>query len=294
MFRVTERMADIDAQRQLGRLQYELLAKQRQASDGLRVTQASDDPVAARALVGVQSQQTATAGYERNVERALGGLDLVDDTLLAATDVLDQGRQLALQLANGTYSAQDRQDGIAAVRGLRQQLVALANTKDVDGYVFAGHQSAQASYDAAGNYLGDAGQRLVETGAGRTTRVGLTGDEVFDPAGGQNAFAALDALEAALAADDGAAIAAGAAQLESARGQVAQARGQVGVQLSGLLRQVEELADHRLHLSEQRAGLSEADPVEALSELVEAQRALDSALQVGGRMINSLSLVNRL
>lgn len=294
MFRVTERMGDVDLQRQLGRQQYEMLIKQRQASDGLRVRSASDDPVAAQALVGVNRDQVAAAGHEQNVARSLGRLDVLDDTLLSATDVLDEARVLGLQLANGTYSAEDRQTALTTVRGLRDELVALANVEDGDGYLLAGHRSDGPAYDATGAYLGDAGQTQVEVGAGQLQRIGLTGTEVFDPAGGQNAFAALDALEAALTANDATAIAGSVADLEQARQQVAQARGQVGYQQTALLRKVDELADHRLNLTERRSSLAEADSITALTELVEAQQALSSTLQVSSRMLNSLSLVNRL
>jgi flagellar hook-associated protein 3 FlgL len=294
MLRVTERMGRMTTERELSRLGYDLLLRQRQATDGLRVARPSDDPVAARAVVELDDSRQANAQHQRNVDLAIGDLDVADDALYSATELLQQARELALQLANGAISTEQRADAVSTVQGLRERLVAAGNVTGVQGSIFAGHQTDQPAYDISGAYLGDAGQRQLQVGDGVVERVGLSGDEVFRPSGGEDAFASLAALEAALTADDGAAIAAAGARLDTARQQVVESRAQIGAQIGTVLKQGELLADQDLRYSERRAALVEIDGVEALSELVEAQGALQSALQVSGRILNTLSLVGQL
>ncbi len=294
MLRVTERMGRMTTERELSRLGYDLLSRQRQATDGLRVSKPSDDPTAARALVELDHAIATNAQHLRNIDLGIADLDVADDALYSASEVLQEAQALALQLANGTMTAQERTDAIEAVRGLRERLVAAGNVEGAQGSIFSGHQTGSPAFDAAGSYLGDAGQRRLSVGDGVIERIGLTGDEVFRPAGGEDAFAALAALQAGLSADDGAAIAAAAARLDTAHHQVVSARSRIGTQLGTLLTQGEVLADQKLRYAERRAGLVEVDGVEAISELVEAQGALQSALQVSGRVLNTLSLVGQL
>ncbi len=294
MLRVTERMGQMSVSANLARLSFDLLSRQSQASTGLRVAKASDDPVAARAIVEVDDARTALDQYRRNVDRSLGDLNIADDALGAGTSILEDAQALGLQLANDTVSSEQRADAVATVDGILSRLVAAGNTKGIDGYIFAGHQTDQAAFDTAGTYLGDAGQKQVAIGENQTTRVGITGDEIFRPSGGEDAFAALAALRAALVADDRAGIATAAARLDTARQQVTDAHARIGGQMDLLLRQEEVLSDQQFRLDERRSDLAEVNGVDAIAELVKAQGALESAVRVSGQMLNTLTLVGQL
>lgn len=292
--RVTERMGDMLTQRELSNRSYDLLIKQRQATTGLRVEKASDDPIAAHAAIDVSRQSDANEQYQSNISRALGNLDQAEDALFNATDLMIEAHTLATQLANGTYSDSERSDAITRIEAIHDQLVSVANTEGLDGFIFAGYQSDQAAFNDAGIYQGDQGEIEIEVSKDLALRAGLNGEEIFSPASGQDVFAALDALTTALAADDGDAIAASAELISTARDQIVSAHATIGDQMAQFITQSEKLSDQLLNLTEKQANLVEVDSVNALTELAQAQQALTSAIKVSSATINSLTLVGQI
>jgi flagellar hook-associated protein 3 FlgL len=85
--------------------------------------------------------------------------------------------------ANGSLSSTDREALAAQVDGLRQSLLAVANTRYLQQPIFAGTAGATAAYDASGAYQGDAGAVTRSIAPGVKVTVNATGEEVFGPAG---------------------------------------------------------------------------------------------------------------
>ena len=293
--RVTESMLDLSNAGNLQRLSERVFQAQVIATSGDSVGRASADPAAAAALVRLDDQRAEAGQYQRNIDRSMAGLDVAESSLASAAEVVQRARELALALANGTVNAEDRQAAIEEVHGLREQLIGLANANDGESYVFAGFRGDQAAFSSAGLFQGDAGVKRIEVGAGVTVDVGVDGASAFAPAaGGQDVFAALSALEVALGANDGQGLADAAGALEVGREQLTYARARVGRQLDELSRHSASLADKTVMMEARRAEIGDASAVEALSELVAAQQALNSAVQIAGRTMTTLSLVNRL
>ncbi len=81
--------------------------------------------------------------------------------------------------------------------GLRQSLLAVANTRYLQQPIFAGTASASAAYDASGAYLGDTGAATRTIAPGVKVTVNATGDQVFGPAG-NDIFTVLSTISADL------------------------------------------------------------------------------------------------
>ncbi|TSE34786.1 flagellar hook-associated protein FlgL [Tepidimonas charontis] len=119
--------------------QAELAQQQERLSSGKRVQRISDDPAAAalaereRArLQRVQSDQRALQASRRNLE-------LAESTLGTVNDLLHRAKELLVQGGNGALNGSDRRSIASELAGIRERLLALANTTDTAGRpLFAG------------------------------------------------------------------------------------------------------------------------------------------------------------
>jgi flagellar hook-associated protein 3 FlgL len=150
---------------QLSRRQNDLGEAQQQLTSGKRVNRPSDDPTAAgraeRALAATARADAAQRGVDAS--RAL--MSQSESALGDAGELLQQAREALVAAGNGSYSDAERKVQADHLRGLRQQLLAVANRSDgADGYLFAGQGSSQPPFlDAPGGvqYQGTSGQTLV-------------------------------------------------------------------------------------------------------------------------------------
>jgi flagellar hook-associated protein 3 FlgL len=111
----------------------------------------------------------------------------MDTALASAGDLLQRANELAIQGANGTLQASDRQAVAAEVSQLTEALAQAAGTKVGDEYVFSGFRVDRAPFQVVGSgqigaYQGDQGVVVARIGTGTTMQVNLAGDAVFQPA----------------------------------------------------------------------------------------------------------------
>jgi len=186
-----------------------------QLSSGRRVTNPSDDPIAAsRAVVLTQTQQQ---GKQFALARTFAeqGLSLEDNTLKGVTNGIIAAQGLIVNGSTGTLSDDDRGSIATQLEGIRAQLLNQANSKDANGrYIFAGYKTDSAPFvDTAGtgvSYTGGNEAITQKVDTSRTMTVGHTGDNIFmsisgnakkEPDGSAsetNVFTMLDSAIAAL------------------------------------------------------------------------------------------------
>ncbi|WP_097461746.1 flagellar hook-associated protein FlgL [Mangrovitalea sediminis] len=157
---------------------------QSQLSSGKRLTQPSDDPVAAARVLQLNQTLSLSGQYQNNITLATNNLNLEDSTLSSVSSTLTKIRGLALQANDGSLNASDRQAIATQVTQLLTQLTGLANTKDSSGqYLFSGNKGDTIPFakDASGNYQyqGDEGQRSVAIDDGVQLPVNDNGKSVF-------------------------------------------------------------------------------------------------------------------
>jgi len=128
---------------ELQRRQKELSESQEQLTTGKRVNRASDDPTAAaraeRALAAVSKVQAT----QRAVEASLHIMSQTEATLADAGDLLQRARELLIAAGDGAYGDTERHSIAGELRGIREQLLVVANRDDGAGsYLFGGQGSA--------------------------------------------------------------------------------------------------------------------------------------------------------
>jgi flagellar hook-associated protein 3 FlgL len=277
--RITDQMIFAGATAGVARARDRVSSAVEENSSGLRVEQPSDDPGAAGLIVSGRLTADRTAAITTAAGRASDELATADGALDGMGTLLNRAKELAVQLANDTYSASDRSNAAAEVDQLAQGLVAQLNTRQGARYLFGGTQDSKPPFDASGNYLGDAQTRSIEVAPGVLQPVSVRADQALKGAGGGvDAFATLSALSAALRSDSSAGISTTLGNLDASLDQLGRARTQVGTSLEQL--QTASAVGQSTQVSALTAlsHLQDADPVQAASQLALAQHALDASL----------------
>ena len=163
--------------------QADLLKTQQQLSTGRRVLTPADDPVASAQALQLTQTIDVNARQRTNRDYAQGQLQVAESTIAQASDLLQRVREIAVAAGDASYTDQERASLADELKGIRSELLGLANSTDSEGqYLFAGYQGTTPPFvENAGavQYLGDDGQRLVQAGPTRQIALNLSGADVF-------------------------------------------------------------------------------------------------------------------
>ena len=159
---------------------------QEQASSGVRVQTAGDDPVAAQRLLMLQLQKDMLAQFSGNISNIQSSLTNEESVLTAISATIQAASQLALK-AGGVTSDADRKSISVEVGALEDQLLGLLNSKDAAGnYLFSGSKTETPPYsrniDGTYNYQGDENELSLQVSETLTVRAGDTGKTILEGA----------------------------------------------------------------------------------------------------------------
>ncbi|MBN9412013.1 MAG: flagellar hook-associated protein FlgL [Burkholderiales bacterium] len=135
-----------------------LVNMQENMTAGKRVVRASDDPAAAAQAERARTRMARIDTDQRVLETQRNALTEAESTLGSAGTLMQRLRELVVKGGNTGLSSADRQSVAQEMRSLRDQILALANTRDVNGQpLFGGLGSASTPFvDAAGGVVYDA------------------------------------------------------------------------------------------------------------------------------------------
>ena len=148
------------ATNQLQTVQSNLATTQEQLSTGLKVNRPSDAPDKASLLTNLISQIERQSSYQNTLKTIDTRLEAQHTALTNVSDELTRLKELAVQAANDTLSAADRESVGIEMKGIRDQILSLANSQDANNnYIFSGSRVQTPSFgkDASGRvvYQGD-------------------------------------------------------------------------------------------------------------------------------------------
>lgn len=266
--------------RNVTRAQSEMLKAQEQAGSGLRVAKPSDDPVAAAAARRENSRKALGEAGITTADAATDQLSGADNALDDVYTGLTRARELALQAATDTTSAENRTALAQEMRKIREQMVSLGNTKVGGKYVFAGYRDQTAPFELDGTFVGDGTTKEVQPVPGMRVSASISGAEVFGNGSGNDVFSTLDSLVSAFESNDSAATRAQLDNLQQNQDRVSQARSTIGAMMDSveLGRNVAE--QQQVRATNQIHNLTEMDAVYAATNLLQAKNALEAALAI--------------
>lgn len=120
---------------------------QQQLASGKKVGKASDDPVAVSNSMELRTQIDQFKSFQRNVDDGLAYLNTVDSTLSTGNSLYQNMRERAIQASNDSNSAESRFFIGREVRGMFDQMIALANTSFKGEYIYSGNNTQVAPYE---------------------------------------------------------------------------------------------------------------------------------------------------
>jgi flagellar hook-associated protein 3 FlgL len=287
--------------------QTNLANNQTKLSTGKNVVNPSDAPDKATAIQRVKSVIRRQESFEQNLQQSKNRLIAEETALSATNDVLTRIKELAIQASNGTLGPEDRKLVAVEIEGLSNDLIALANTQDVnDNYVFSGSrvQTKPFEKDLAGKieYAGDETRNQVQVGEQRMIRFNRTGTDVFarvvreeedGSISGKGFFEALNQLATAIKNSDESSMSIGINDLDQASFNISLATAKVGTEMTVVETQKLVNEETVLQLKTALSTVEDLDYGAAVTEMQKSMLALQ-ATQSSFSKISSLSLFNYL
>lgn len=167
-------------------------------SAGKTLLKASDNPTAATDAVKHQDALAQLEMYSGVRARVRGALEYQDNILNGVGNLMTTTLKEKLVAAgSGAYSDEDRRALGEEIKGIRANLLDLANSRDSSGrFIFSGFNTDTPAFDEVGNYRGGNEARKQTIADGTEMQTSHLGDEVFG-----DIFMVLNDAIAALTAD---------------------------------------------------------------------------------------------
>lgn len=161
----------------------DLLHTQQQLSTGRRVLTPADDPIAASRALELGQSKGVNAQFMTNTGYAEDRLNLLENKLTGAGDILQYIREKTVAAGNAAYSEKELGYLATDLRAQFDGLLALANSQDGTGdYLFSGYRANDTPFTgnlAGVSYNGDHGTQTVQVSASRFMAVSLPGMDIF-------------------------------------------------------------------------------------------------------------------
>ncbi len=292
--RITETMRLRQAQFQLDRNARAVHKLTKQARSGLKIERPSDGPAAFASVARRSDRLFRLQSRDTVLSRTQGDLEVAESALGAAGDIMVRARELAVQLADGSYGADERAAGATEIDMMREQLMAIANTRGARGYLFGGTATDAPPIDGTGAFVGNDGALLVEYADGQTMAANVSGQSAFTAAsGGRDVFQDLAALSALLNADDAAGVHGMITTMEEGQDQLVGSRAAAGVRIDRLGSAIEVTANARTVVTAQQVDEQAIDPSQTFLELSAAQSSYERSLAVTRQILSMASALER-
>src|SRR5688572_11207465 len=131
--RVNTNLASLNAQRNLTQVSSRLTGNYSRLSSGLRIATASDDAAGLAISERMRSQIRSFGAAARNTQDGISLVQTAEGALNETSNILSRMRELAIQAANGTLSATDRDTINVEVTALIEELDRIADATEFNG-----------------------------------------------------------------------------------------------------------------------------------------------------------------
>ncbi|MCC6651183.1 MAG: flagellar hook-associated protein FlgL [Candidatus Eisenbacteria bacterium] len=253
-----------------------------EASTGRRVRTLSDDPVDAAQIMRMESQVRDIDQFRRNGTFATTKLATEDIALTTVRDVLQRAKTLAMSTTSSNPGDPGRLAALASVRQLKEEVIALGNTRVGNEYIFGGDRSTAPPFQADGTFVGDGNTRQLAINDGVNVSLTHSGQPLFT-----DAIAGLEDLIQQLQTGTPAQVSAAIGDLEDATQQVMQIQSETGARLKDIQDTSAALARQSAALLDRRDSLRDVDPAEAIIKAQTEQAALERAYAVVSRVLQA-------
>ncbi|MDO6464532.1 flagellin [Pseudoalteromonas carrageenovora] len=146
---VNTNVSSLNAQRNLTKSGEGLATSMERLSSGMRINSAKDDAAGLQISNRLTSQINGLSVAQRNANDGISMAQTAEGAMSESTNILQRMRELALQSANGSNSAEDREALQKEVSALQVELTRIADTTS-----FGGQQLLDGSYGSKAFQVG--------------------------------------------------------------------------------------------------------------------------------------------
>ena len=172
-----------DAVTQMDSLQAAMAGTQQDLSTGLKVRTAADNPTGMAQVNQMNVLVSASVQYVTNSNTAQTNLQLEEQALTDASNVMQSANSLAVEANNSALTAAQRQNIATQLQQELQSLVSIGNRTDSAGnYLFAGFASSTTPFTQSGSnvsYNGANAVVQVQISENQSLSMGDTGATAF-------------------------------------------------------------------------------------------------------------------
>lgn len=262
---------------------------QAKMSSGKKIQVPSDDPAAASDLLRLRGEQRAQTQYSRNADDGNSWLTTIDTAIQSSVSVLRRARDLTVQGGDGALGATSREALATELDGVRDSLLAQANTTYLGRQVFAGTSDKGAAFvkdPVTGTYNWTGTPNApVERRVGPVTqvRVDVDGSAAFGSGAG-SVFALLDQVATALRTP-GADTSAFISQIDTHMNNMLTQLSGVGARQNQVTDAQSDLQTAQLTTKTQLSGVEDIDLADTILKLQSQQAAYQGALGAAAKVL---------
>ena len=143
--------SSLNAQRNLTKSGEGLATAMQRLSSGMRINSAKDDAAGLQISNRLTSQINGLGVAQRNANDGISIAQTAEGAMAASTDILQRMRDLALQSANGSNSAVDRESLQKEVSALQEELTRIADTTSFGGQKLLNGTFGSKSFQVGAN-----------------------------------------------------------------------------------------------------------------------------------------------
>jgi flagellar hook-associated protein 3 FlgL len=256
-------------------------AAQWQVSSGRRLRTSSDDPLAAQGAVNDQAELATLDSYSRASDSAVSRLAMFDSVLGDVVDKITQALTAAQSARGSAVTPSGRAAASDMLTSIRNSIAGDINTTFNGNYLFSGSKATTTPYvQTAGvwTYQGDATAVTLAVDRSRSVTLATSGQAILQGSDSTDVLSVLDSLAAAAASGDAAGLTAGIDALNRAFRRANDAQGHVGNDQQSVTEGQTQLATLRLASIAQLSKDQDANAVEAIARMNQAQITYQAAL----------------
>lgn len=181
--------------KRISTIQSQQIKLQEQIATGKKFNSPAEDPIAAARALEMEYSIKVNKSYDDTRVTAKNNLNLLEGNLNSVTSLIQKAQSTLVGAGNASLSDLERGFKAQELQNTFDAMLGLANAQDASGkYIYSGFKTDTKPFTetaTGATYNGGTDDLLLQVDSQRYMSVNATGDSVFQPSGGTDAFAAL-------------------------------------------------------------------------------------------------------
>jgi flagellar hook-associated protein 3 FlgL len=179
MSRVSENSSTHALNYSIGKARTKLEDLQLKGATLKNITKPSDNPISNVEAMTIGSIQMDSKQFLRNVGYSMLQLNASERSLEQISEIINKAKEIAIAQSSDIYSGDVRKNVSNEVIQLRNQMLAIANTRIGNRYLFSGSATLTRPFDESGQFYGNNEKINLEVSKDFFVPINISGLETF-------------------------------------------------------------------------------------------------------------------